>query len=96
MMLINNMEELRKNLIELRQHYFTRAKEIMKEYPDEDDLTTEKAWELGKAHGGLEVADALILSAFGGRELSRLMEMSWEAAAIADELELGEEDDDED
>ena len=66
----------------------------MKEYPDEDDLTTEKAWELGKAHGGLEVADALILSAFGGRELSRLMEMSWEAGRIAELLER--EDDDED
>lgn len=91
-MLINNMEELRKNLIELRQHYFARATDIMKEYPEEDDLTTEKAWELGKAHGGVEVADALILAAFGGRELSRLMEMSWEAAAMAKELELGEED----
>lgn len=95
-MLINNMEELRKNLIELRQHYFALANEIIKKYPDEEFLPPDEAWELGKANGGLEVADTLILAAFGGRELSRLMEMSWEAAAIADELELGEEDDDED
>lgn len=92
-MLINNMEDLRKNLIELRQFYFARATEIMKEYPDEDDLTTEKAWELGKAHGGVEVADALILAAFGGRELSRLMEMAWEANAISEEMRLDDEED---
>lgn len=93
-MLINNKEDLRKSLIELRQSYFTRVSEIRMKYPVEEDLTTDAAWELGKACGGLEVADALILSAFGGRELSRLWEMSWEAGIIAEELEADDDDED--
>ena len=45
-----------------------------------------------KAHGATEVLNALFLAAFGGKEMARVMEMSWEANQIARELEGEDED----
>lgn len=91
-MLINDMEDLRRNILELRGYYYSKAEEIYRKYPKEKDLPADKAWELGKAHGATEVLDALFLAAFGGKEMARVMEMSWEANQIARELEGEDED----
>lgn len=90
-MLINNRDELRKNLIELKCYYHRVAKELIDKYlPDEEgeepDIPEEEYWRFAKAVGGEEACDTIFLAAFGGQELSVIMEMIWEGQSLADEL----------
>ena len=91
-MLINDKEDLRRNILELRGYYYSKAEEIYRKYPKEKDLPADKAWELGKAHGAVEALDTIYLAAFGGKEMTSLWQMSREANQIARELEGEDED----
>lgn len=90
-MLINNFDELREHLLELRGYYNRNATAVMDEYPDDDHIPSDKLWDLAKAMGGLEAVDALYLAIYGGREMMALLEMTWEANALADQLNNDEE-----
>lgn len=90
-MMINSMDDLRKQLLEMRGYYVSKTEEIAKKKAGRKMI-----YETGKAHGALEVCDTLFLAAFGGKDLLTVMEMSWEAQEIARELndEKAEEHDD--
>ena len=89
-MLIKDFEELHKNLIEMRSFYLRQVDEIYRKNKGKKRMSSNDTWALGKAHGGVEACDALILACFGGGELMALMEMQWEAQSLADELDEGE------
>lgn len=92
-MLINNMDDLKENLLELRGFYYSMASEYYKKHPDdENELPPEVVYEQGRLAGSLGIIDTLLLAAFGGVELMKIMEMSWEAQAIAGELDNEEEE----
>lgn len=88
-MLINNFDELRKNLLELRGYYHRMGKAVYDKYPDPDaEIPADKIFEAGKSAGGMEVVDSLYLACFGGKELTGIMEMVWEADSLADSLNI--------
>lgn len=76
MMLIENIKDLQKNLIDIMDWAQVRCAEILngRDLID-DDFTEDELYEIGKMDGQQEAAGAIYLAIFGGREYGLLLNM---------------------